>query len=98
MVPDGHEGLFKGKAPHAITAAALSDLVPRKGLEPSRCYPLLPESSASTNSATWAMGGVLGGMMGACQWGAVDADRPSLRGIFAGLPKLSDQGNNFKMR
>jgi hypothetical protein len=29
-------------------------LVPRKGLEPSRLAALLPESSASTNSATWA--------------------------------------------
>ena len=29
-------------------------MVPTTGLEPVRCYPLEPESSASANSATWA--------------------------------------------
>src|SRR6218665_2820426 len=30
------------------------NLVPRRGLEPPRCYSLVPETRASTNSATWA--------------------------------------------
>ena len=31
-------------------------MVPWRGLEPPRCYPLVPETSASTNSATRALG------------------------------------------
>jgi hypothetical protein len=32
----------------------LVGLVPRRGLEPPRLAALVPETSASTNSATWA--------------------------------------------
>jgi hypothetical protein len=35
-------------------AVSGGDLVPGRGLEPPRCYPLVPETSASTNSATRA--------------------------------------------
>ena len=43
---DGHDGAWTGNDTH---------LVPRRGLEPPRLAALVPETSASTNSATWAL-------------------------------------------
>src|SRR5512132_2882917 len=42
---DGHDGAWTGTD---------TNLVPRRGLEPPRLAALVPETSASTNSATWA--------------------------------------------
>jgi hypothetical protein len=57
MVADG--AILKEKQELTRTArlrwpSAELDLVPGRGLEPPRCYSLVPETSASTNSATRA--------------------------------------------
>ena len=47
-------GFHAEKEKGRCSCNGLLNLVPRRGLEPPRCYSLVPETSASTNSATWA--------------------------------------------
>jgi hypothetical protein len=42
------------KKPAVLWTAGLYMMVPKRGLEPPRLSALVPETSASTNSATWA--------------------------------------------
>jgi hypothetical protein len=51
---------FAGKRADGV-GSSLLELVRKEGLEPSRCYPQVPETCASTSSATFAGTGIVAG-------------------------------------
>src|SRR5581483_4311757 len=53
--PRAHDGAAQSVRLKNKTGRSRSHLVPMEGLEPPRCYPPVPETGASTNSATSAL-------------------------------------------
>src|SRR5215471_13481365 len=76
--------------------AAQLALVPRRGLEPPRLAALVPETSASTNSATWARRRIGTDAAGPCQTRFCACQTPVERPLYSTEPILYSRPSEAK--